>query len=403
MSLATRCTSCGTIFKVVQDQLKVSEGWVRCGRCNVVFNALDGLFDLEREPPPQRPQAALTPPPATTWQPAPEQALAPSVQEPARDTATWQTPQSSSSSSAAPSTSLSTAAAWIPTEPAGLEALPSTQEDDALESRWLIRPARDGLSAKQRVPHSERSEDFSDARFPQDMATEDDLDDSFFDFEEPVAGPSLQAPAALESTQVAQTVGGPSKTGKTRGLLKRKSRRARAEDTPGFVRRAERQERWRSPPLLALASLMVLGLFTLLMAQVALQYRNELNASTPALSGLLHSLCTMSGCRVEPVQRIEDLSVESATLSQPDAEHAAYRLALSLRNHSDMPLAMPYVDLVLTDTNGEVISRRAIAPREMTSAAGASAAVTAGTTQAIDLRFTAQRAVSGYTVEIFYP
>ena len=34
MSLATRCTSCGTAFRVVQDQLKVSEGWVRCGRCN---------------------------------------------------------------------------------------------------------------------------------------------------------------------------------------------------------------------------------------------------------------------------------------------------------------------------------------------------------------------------------
>jgi predicted Zn finger-like uncharacterized protein len=51
MSLATRCTSCGTVFRVVQDQLKVSEGWVRCGRCNEVFNALEGLFDLERDSP----------------------------------------------------------------------------------------------------------------------------------------------------------------------------------------------------------------------------------------------------------------------------------------------------------------------------------------------------------------
>src|SRR5690606_18921718 len=53
MSLATRCTSCGTIFRVVQDQLKVSEGWVRCGRCDEVFNALEGLFDLTREQPPK--------------------------------------------------------------------------------------------------------------------------------------------------------------------------------------------------------------------------------------------------------------------------------------------------------------------------------------------------------------
>lgn len=47
MSLATRCNACGTVFRVVQDQLKVSEGWVRCGRCGEVFSALEGLFDLE--------------------------------------------------------------------------------------------------------------------------------------------------------------------------------------------------------------------------------------------------------------------------------------------------------------------------------------------------------------------
>jgi predicted Zn finger-like uncharacterized protein len=57
MSLATRCSACGTVFRVVQDQLKVSEGWVRCGRCQEVFNAVEGLFDLDREAPPAWPQA----------------------------------------------------------------------------------------------------------------------------------------------------------------------------------------------------------------------------------------------------------------------------------------------------------------------------------------------------------
>lgn len=49
MSLATRCPACNTTFRVVQDQLKVSEGWVRCGHCDEAFNALEGLFDLERD------------------------------------------------------------------------------------------------------------------------------------------------------------------------------------------------------------------------------------------------------------------------------------------------------------------------------------------------------------------
>src|SRR5687768_16046790 len=39
MSLITRCPACGTMFKVVPDQLRISEGWVRCGHCAGVFDA----------------------------------------------------------------------------------------------------------------------------------------------------------------------------------------------------------------------------------------------------------------------------------------------------------------------------------------------------------------------------
>ena len=39
MSLITRCPACGTMFKVVPDQLRISEGWVRCGHCADVFDA----------------------------------------------------------------------------------------------------------------------------------------------------------------------------------------------------------------------------------------------------------------------------------------------------------------------------------------------------------------------------
>lgn len=43
MSLITRCSSCGTMFKVVADQLKISHGWVRCGHCLEVFDAATHL------------------------------------------------------------------------------------------------------------------------------------------------------------------------------------------------------------------------------------------------------------------------------------------------------------------------------------------------------------------------
>lgn len=39
MSLITQCPACATLFKVVPDQLRISDGWVRCGQCDEVFDA----------------------------------------------------------------------------------------------------------------------------------------------------------------------------------------------------------------------------------------------------------------------------------------------------------------------------------------------------------------------------
>lgn len=44
MSLITSCPACATLFKVVPDQLRIANGWVRCGRCKEVFNATEHLF-----------------------------------------------------------------------------------------------------------------------------------------------------------------------------------------------------------------------------------------------------------------------------------------------------------------------------------------------------------------------
>jgi len=53
MAMTTRCPQCGTVFKVVADQLRVRNGLVRCGVCSAVF---DGYACLATGavPPPQR-------------------------------------------------------------------------------------------------------------------------------------------------------------------------------------------------------------------------------------------------------------------------------------------------------------------------------------------------------------
>lgn len=64
MSQITRCPQCQTRFKVVDDQLRISDGWVRCGKCKSVFDALTHLV--------QRPEA-----PAASTDAAPTTAGAP--------------------------------------------------------------------------------------------------------------------------------------------------------------------------------------------------------------------------------------------------------------------------------------------------------------------------------------
>ncbi|MBU4612910.1 zinc-ribbon domain-containing protein, partial [Achromobacter sp. GG226] len=78
--LVTRCPSCRTAFRVVQDQLRLRDGRVRCGVCHHVFDARaeEVAFDprdlgagVERQRVPAPTVApAFTPTPAASTRPA---------------------------------------------------------------------------------------------------------------------------------------------------------------------------------------------------------------------------------------------------------------------------------------------------------------------------------------------
>ena len=77
MTLAVQCPQCLTAFKVVQDQLKLAHGWVRCGRCEQVFDARShwlalGNSDVALAVDPSAPHPPTSAPPA---QPALDPAL----------------------------------------------------------------------------------------------------------------------------------------------------------------------------------------------------------------------------------------------------------------------------------------------------------------------------------------
>ncbi len=103
---------------------------------------------------------------------------------------------------------------------------------------------------------------------------------------------------------------------------------------------------------------------------------------------------------LEMPRAIESLAVESSGLVRIDGT-AMYRLSVVLANRSPLALALPALDLTLTDIRGDVIARRALTAAELgitaTSLPGRSEQAVQATLQVGD------RPVAGYTIEIFYP
>src|SRR5258708_15986786 len=68
-SMLTVCPKCALSLVVTAEDLRVAHGYVRCGRCSSVFNALARLSE-ERQPP----EAAEAAAPASTGSPPAETA-----------------------------------------------------------------------------------------------------------------------------------------------------------------------------------------------------------------------------------------------------------------------------------------------------------------------------------------
>jgi predicted Zn finger-like uncharacterized protein len=324
MSLATRCTACGTIFRVVQDQLKVSEGWVRCGRCDAVFNAMESLFDLDRDTPPDWPArpptalTALTPPTASVPEPAftaasPQAAHVPA---PALAHATAQFPQQAPSEFA----------------PLAEPPMESHRELLALDPVLEVAPGEPTVA----------SADFSDFMSSEQVST-----------------------------------------------------------SPDFVRHADKAQRWkRSGARLALAFTAVLML-ALLGAQAAIHFRDFVAARWPQTKPVLVSACTWLQCNVGLPRRIDDLAVENTALTHTIPGSEAFKLSVSLRNRGNLTVALPSVDLSLTDASGQLVARRALTPSDFLATAPG---LNAGADTTLSLMLNAgEKRVTGYTVEVFYP
>lgn len=349
MSLATRCTECGTVFRVVQDQLKVSEGWVRCGRCSAVFNALENLCEIEPEAAeasggPTADAAAGTVSGAVERPAAPEPMRA--GFDPRDDT--HQAPQHAAAGGR-PQETAAFPSAFDP----GFVAPGVPERGAPIEPLWAPE---------------------ADTEHPP---PEDDRPAAIVDFRaEPAGEASAEPDAAIAAPDLAAD-----------------------ERPPRFVQAAERAAFWRRTPVRVTLGLVSLLLLAVLAAQLAVANRDLLAAHAPALRPALDRLCQPLGCSIQPLRRIDRLTVDSSGLAHVEGA-ALYRLSVVLRNRADTPLQTPALDLSLTDGAGKLVARRVLHAADL----GLPAVVEAGQEVPLQAVLSAgDRRISGYTVELFYP
>lgn len=373
---ATRCNACGTAFRVNADQLEVSDGYVRCGRCDAVFNARSTLFDLDAPviaPPP----VAADPGDFATGAVRPIHSAAdPTViEEGGTFVAGDGERQDILSTQPSPPSELqlSTPGMAAPVG-VGAEAGPVEAHESEPEPMWVEPNATPSHSAERAEPTwSAAPAALEPALAPEPESVESpDANTRMLEL--------LRTPSAAEPAELATPVG-PHST-------------APMADWPSLQRpakaRMSRRGQW-------LGGVLALGLAAALPLQWGWIERDALRARWPALHAALNSHWPSLGHA--GWQQLDGLTVVSSAL-KATPQGGAYQLDLVVRNGSSNRLAMPWLDLSLSDAKGKPVLRKALEP----SSLGAGAPLAAGEERRVVAIFKVDgSSVAGYELGLFHP
>ncbi|MBQ0918197.1 DUF3426 domain-containing protein [Hydrogenophaga aromaticivorans] len=446
MSFTTRCPACGTMFKVVPDQLKISDGWVRCGHCADVFDATLYLQTWEAPAPepqpapaaapaaaPESPQPSGTAPasvPSETANDLPTQALlAPAIEEAIpQATGVWD-PSAAVIEDANEPSGQTLQNGWLASSdiddgdwllaPPAEEWSPQQEAQDAADWQALQAPVAPPFESPFAPLEAVRALaesgplDFEGqlelANQPESPAVASRDDGADFQAElKRFAAAAAGASRAVEA-EVKTAPPPPAPVPPSAPAPVPQPERVSLEDDPavqevepGFVLQARRQAFWRSPGMRAALLLLAVTLTALLAAQWAVQERDQLAARQPSLVPLLNLLCKPSGCVLQAPRNIEAVVIDSSTLVRRLGNFCSFDLVL--KNSASTPVAMPALELSLTDTADAVITRRVFLAEELP---GAPVVLPAQGTQAVSLRLSLAEggasAMTGYRALVFYP
>lgn len=335
MSMITCCPACETLFKVVPDQLRISEGWVRCGQCDETFDA------------------------AAHWV---TQALP--MSPPAQDSV----PAASASATATP-----------------LDPVSSPSIATVLDASPVITSQFQDLDL-----------DFSDIE--KNNAQNPDRLPFHLDFGD--ASVADEAHAARESESGA--LGPPSGDFKLNSEVLHEPE---VGTTAGisFLNPKSASSRWRRPLVRTGLSALALGLVLTLAGQFLVHERNRLAAHEPRLTPWLTAICRSLACSLAPVQQIEAVVIESSSFARVKGD--TYLLSFTLKNTANIPLAMPAIELTLTDALDQPLLRGVVLPSQLAALPKLlepGIAKPAAATFLVKLE-AASQPMAGYRLLAFYP
>ncbi|HTT10149.1 MAG TPA: DUF3426 domain-containing protein [Burkholderiaceae bacterium] len=357
MALATRCPNCQVLFRVVADQLKLRGGLVRCGACRHVFDAIGSLTYIEDS-------AAAAPEPAAARKAAPPTLHATAVATPMLrtplDEGKARQPQVAESEANKPDWSGPPTLLAPPEEQRHAPPVEAPKEPVKRANREGRREARG--DAKGEAKAEARREPKAEARVEAKV--------------EPQGSRSEAEPMAHDIAAVAGT---PARKRRRREVVEeprgpvapptRPHIEGEAEephDEPEFLR-ASRAEAKRGFSVVYGGGSLLLG--ALLVLQLAVIFRTEITTRWPEWRPALVEICGLFGCNVGWPTRAELLAVVGTELQAiPGTD--VLELTAVIRNRANFKVALPAIEVTLTDTTNRTVARKVFAPVDYLVSAG---------------------------------
>lgn len=179
------------------------------------------------------------------------------------------------------------------------------------------------------------------------------------------------------------------------------------EDIPiervSFLQRVDLSSFWHRKVVKLVLSLIAFVLFLGLGGQWIYHERDRLAALHPEWKNVLQVFCDSFRCSVGPLKQIESIAIEAVSFKKIDAN--SFRLSLTIKNLANLVLALPSIELTLTNLQDQVIIRRVLLPQELGTSQDRLAPTTEWPVSVVIGVETESKAtgVVGYRLLAFYP